>query len=463
MNTPHYPEVEEKALKLLMVYGKTIHDQYEQPRTDYFYDAQAREVYSIIEQQLNTTGDCCYSVVKDIAYQKSTDLGEYVDGIQKKHIHEFEPEKFPNYLHSLKNATVGRQIQALALDLRRLSVKSDIDYTEKMKEAYSAIDGHFNIPHIGSYRTGTEIVDKIYSETMQLEGLSLDERKQKKGISTGFSNLDHFFLFGKDDYVLLAANPNMGKTTLALNFLVSAVRQGKHVVLISAEMSGEAVMTKVMDILSGKNIKELPYEQEDFFEDLTFALHRAHRIDKQIHVLDEKPISPQTIADFVKRKKIEGQCDFVIIDYLDELDPAQEKKMKHEEVSQTSRAIKNIAKNYEVPVLMLSQLNRSNVKIQKEGEKMRRPIPSDLMNSSQLEAQADVILMLYSKEYLEQTTDKTIEVLVRKNRLGQKGTANLNFHTDKSLFTVHEQQKFGAINDDDEHIDKLNLPSISIV
>jgi replicative DNA helicase len=258
------------------------------------------------------------------------------------------------------------------------------------------------------------------------------------GIQSGFADLDEKTSgFQKGNLIIVAARPSMGKTALALNIgQHAATRLGKHVVVFSLEMSRHELALRLLATESGIDSKRLregrltQRETDEFFE--AFA-----RLSRTPMVVDDTAaISIFDIRTRARRLKREGKCDMIILDYLQLAKGTvgtRDDKSRQEEIAEVSRMLKAIAKELEIPVIALSQLNRSL-----EARKDKRPLLSDLRESGSIEQDADVILFIYRDEYYEKNSkDKGVaELIIGKQRNGPTGTVKVGFQPHLTRFVT---------------------------
>lgn len=261
------------------------------------------------------------------------------------------------------------------------------------------------------------------------------------GISSGFFDLDCFTQgFQKSDLIILAGRPSMGKTALALNIGLNILKESKlPVIFFSLEMSKEQLtyrlLTNETDI-PGFRLKTGNLYHEDWVK-LNVAIKNLSSLPLFID-----DTSNPSIQDFKSKiKKIifeQNQVGLVIIDYLQLMQTTNSKiDNRAQELSQITRALKNIAREFNVPIIALSQLSR-NV----ENRINKRPILSDLRESGSIEQDADLVLMLYRESYykLMQVEEQhmlpdKVELIIAKQRNGPIGTLELNFDSKSTKFS----------------------------
>ena len=253
------------------------------------------------------------------------------------------------------------------------------------------------------------------------------------GLKSGFYDLDSIIQgFQKSDLIILAGRPSMGKTALSLNILINVIQQSKLPVLFfSLEMSKEQIMYRLLAMETNINQTRLrngKLSQNDWI-----------KINKMVPILSKIPLfiddttdlSIQNIRSKIKTVLFEqNQIGLVIIDYLQLM---QNSKLKTEnraqELSQITRSLKILAKEFNVPIIALSQLSR-NV----ENRIEKKPILSDLRESGSIEQDADLVLILYKKESSNLNQINEIDLIIAKQRNGPIGSVTLNFNTKNNKF-----------------------------
>lgn len=247
------------------------------------------------------------------------------------------------------------------------------------------------------------------------------------GLSTGFTDLDDMTsgLQG-GDLVIVAARPSMGKTTFAMNLVENAVvSQDKAVVVFSMEMPAEQLIMRMLSSLGRINqtkVRTGKLDEEDWPK-LSAAVSKLK--DRPLFIDDTPGLTPTDMRSRVRRIVREhGPCALIMVDYLQLMRVAGSSEGRTAEISEISRSLKAIAKEFGCPMVALSQLNRSL-----EQRPNKRPINSDLRESGAIEQDADIITFIYRDEvYNEESPDKGIaEIIIGKQRNGPIGTARLAF------------------------------------
>lgn len=260
-----------------------------------------------------------------------------------------------------------------------------------------------------------------------LDKIDAAKRKGITGIPSGFADLDDLTLgFQPTDLIILAARPSMGKTALMLNMATNIAFRGYTPLTFSLEMSRQQLMFRVVSNLASVDLQRLRGGMITTEERLRInnALSRLSKTG--FYIDDQASMTVEEIRAKARKVKRERGLDIIFIDYLGFIhgDP---RLTRYEQISQNVRELKEIAKDLNVPVVCLAQLNRAV-----EHRQDKRPMLSDLRESGEIEQTADVVLFLYREDYYEPKGESKVivEVDVAKHRNGPVGKVQLLF--DKS-------------------------------
>ena len=263
----------------------------------------------------------------------------------------------------------------------------------------------------------------------------------RRGIQSGFIGLDHKTNgFLKSALVVLAARPGVGKTALALNFAENLMKaeNGIPVLFFSMEQPGQELLVRLLGAFSGVDQKRLTrsrlsaQEQKQIESDI--ATLRSVQWNRRLLIDDRSSLSVADIRKQARATQRElGGLGLIIVDYIQLMQPSGRFKEENRarELAQISSGLKQIARDFDVPVLALSQLNRESDK-RTDG----RPRLSDLRDSGAIEQDADVVLLLYREDIAKEreTPDGKAEIIVAKNRHGETGKLNLFFNGSLTQF-----------------------------
>ena len=275
---------------------------------------------------------------------------------------------------------------------------------------------------------------KIYTNAELLSAV-FAELKQKSlnpslaGLISGFYELDSFTQgFQKSDLIIIAGRPSMGKTALALNIGLNIIKNlSLPVLFFSLEMSKEQLIYRL--ISSETNISNMRLKTGNLYKEDWLKLNEIIKNFSRLPFFIDDTPNPTIQEIKMKIKKVifeQNQIGLVIIDYLQLMQNSKFKtENRSQELSQITRSLKNLAREFQVPIIALSQLSR-NV----ENRTNKRPILSDLRESGSIEQDADVVLMLYRENYYSSnssTIDNNVQLIISKQRNGPTGTVNLQF------------------------------------
>jgi replicative DNA helicase len=254
------------------------------------------------------------------------------------------------------------------------------------------------------------------------------------GLPTGFVDLDEMTAgLQPTDLVILAARPSMGKTALAVNMAeYAALKTKKAVAIFSMEMSASQLAFRLISSMGRVNAQRLrtgQLEDEDWSR-----VNSAIRMLKEVKIfIDDKPgLTPIELRGRARRLKRDHDLGLIVVDYLQLMQVLDTQENRATEIAEISRALKGLAKELGVPVLALSQLNRSL-----ESRTDKRPVMSDLRESGGIEQDADVILFIYRDEvYNKDKGDNKglAEIIIAKQRNGPTGSVNLRFFGEYTRF-----------------------------
>jgi replicative DNA helicase len=247
------------------------------------------------------------------------------------------------------------------------------------------------------------------------------------GHSTGLIDLDNAtsgLIAG--DLIIIAGRPGMGKSALAGNLAGTVAASGVPTLLFSLEMPAESVMTRIMAMQSGINSRNLRRGQlaETQWES---AVNATGLISRWPIFIDDKPdITPTEIRAKARKLKKDHGLGLLIVDYIQLVRPVGKHDSREQAVSEISRTLKAIARELEIPVIGLSQLNR-----QVDSRPDKRPMLSDLRESGAIEQDADIIIFIYRDEVYNKSEENpkrgTAEIDIAKHRNGETGRFEVVF------------------------------------
>jgi replicative DNA helicase len=266
------------------------------------------------------------------------------------------------------------------------------------------------------------LVDRVFE---QLEARS-NRREMVTGVPTGYHKLDEMTAgLQPSDLIIIAGRPSMGKTAFALNLAKNAaVDHEVSTVVFSLEMSMEQLMQRLLAIVGRVDLSKVRRGYLDD-EDWQGLFNAAQQLQYAPIFIDDTPaLSVMELRARCRRLKMEKNLGLIVVDYLQLMRASRYIDSREQEISDISRNLKAIAKELDVPVIALSQLNR-----RVEERTNRRPMLADLRESGAIEQDADVIAFIYRDEvYNKESPDKgTAEIIIGKQRNGPVGEVKLAF------------------------------------
>ncbi|GAB57826.1 replicative DNA helicase [Rheinheimera nanhaiensis E407-8] len=283
---------------------------------------------------------------------------------------------------------------------------------------------------------GPEPINSILAKTIEkIDELFRSPHDGVTGVSTGYIDLDKMTNgLQPSDLIIVAARPSMGKTTFAMNLCEhAAITSDKPVLIFSLEMPSEQIMMRMLASLGRidqTKVRTGQLEDEDWAR-LSSAIELLNTKGK-MYIDDGSGLTPTEVRSRARRVAREhGGLSMIMVDYLQLMTVPGMSENRTLEIAEISRSLKALAKELKVPVVALSQLNRS---LEQRADK--RPVNSDLRESGSIEQDADLIMFIYRDEvYNDDSPDKgTAEVIIGKQRNGPIGRIRLTFHGRYSRF-----------------------------
>jgi len=293
-------------------------------------------------------------------------------------------------------------------------------------------------------KEGFQSMQEVVKDSFKrLESVSASEG-YVTGVPTGFDDFDRITAgLQPGDLVIIAGRPSMGKTALALNIGYNAAeRTGKGVAIFSLEMSRMQLGIRLLGFDAGIDATRL---RTGFLRDGDWArlTHSANRLSElPIFIDDSSAITVLEMKAKCRRLKKKRDLALVVVDYLQLIQGRRSAESRQLEISEISRSLKALAKDLNVPVLALSQLNRKV-----EDRPNKRPQLADLRESGAIEQDADVIVFIYRDEVYHPTTEENrnvAEVIVAKQRNGPTGYFKLTFQREITRFRNYIQEEIAA-------------------
>ncbi|HLS67204.1 MAG TPA: replicative DNA helicase [Pseudogracilibacillus sp.] len=327
-----------------------------------------------------------------------------------------------------EKALLRRLIQT-ATDIVTQSFNREDNVEELLDEAERNILEVANKKNTTMFKSIKDVLIDVYENIEQLH----QAQGEVTGVPTGYRDLDRITSgFQKNDLIIIAARPSMGKTAFALNIAQNvAINSDHNVAIFSLEMGAEQLVQRMLCAegnIDSQRLRTGNLEQEDWGK-LTMAMGSLSHAG--IFIDDSPSVRVADIRAKCRRLAQEHGLGMIIIDYLQLIQGSENaKENRQQEVSEISRSLKSLARELEVPLIALSQLSRSV-----ESRQDKRPMMSDLRESGSIEQDADIVGFLYRDDYYNQEVEEqNIEIIISKQRNGPTGTVELAFVKEYNKF-----------------------------
>lgn len=417
---PYSLEAEQTILGAILIDQSVLSGILEKIKPECFFNEQHRQLFGIMLRMF-TSG-----IKADVI----TVLNEAV----KEHIFD-NAQEGRNYLAALVNMVPSVDnidsycqicaekyyIRSLALTARELLHEISLGQNSAQVLLDSAEQKIFDIRQGKDVQGLTPISDVIFEAWDRLQKITGPDREKYLGARTGFTLLDSMTTgLNKSDLIILAARPGMGKTSFALNIAMNVARHSnKEVAVFSLEMSKEQLASRLLSteaLVDSNKLRSGHISDDDW---VRLGSSADVLCGLPIYIDDTSAMSVPKIKAKLRRMKNIG---LVIIDYLQLMESTVKSENQVLRISEITRNLKIMAKEIDIPVILLSQLNRGV-----EGRTDKRPMLSDLRESGSIEQDADIVMFLYRDAYYnKETTEQNIsECIVSKNRHGETGTIKL--------------------------------------
>lgn len=308
------------------------------------------------------------------------------------------------------------------------SFEPGVETSELVEESEQSIFNVRDQARSRTYASSAELSRRVFEDL----NAKAKDRATLTGINTGYRNLNKMTGgLQRSDLIIVAARPSMGKTAFALNLAMNAaegneMHPGVPVAVFSLEMSMEQLMQRMLCARGRVNLGKLRGNAlgDDDWEGLITAADVMSR--SEVYIDDTPALSIGELRARARRLARDKKIQMIMVDYLQLMRASRRVDSRELEISEISRGLKALAKELNIPVIALSQLNRKL-----EERKDKRPILSDLRESGAIEQDADLIMFIY-RDSVYQTLDEKpqseiTEIIIGKHRNGQVGTAHLMY------------------------------------
>lgn len=426
---PYNIEAEKSILGSMLISQNAVEAACEQLKTEDFYAAKHQDIFEVM-LSLYSRGNAVDSVTVIEGLDRAGKL-ESVGGVM--YITELS-------LSTPSAANVGHHIRIVEeRSIMRKLVKAGGDISKDALEAEKTVDvmlddaerAIFNISMKKNQDSLVHIeqpaIDAYYrmGEIMKLKG-------KLTGIPTPFTDLNKLTSgLQPSDLIIVAARPSMGKTAFALNLAQhAAVKAGKTVVIFSLEMSREQLAMRMLSSEANLDMQKVKTGQTDDADIIRASEALDPLTHANIYIDDTAGVSVPEVRSKCRRLKSRVGLDLIVIDYLQLMQTSGKSDNRVQEISEMTRALKIMARELNVPIILLSQLSRAS-----EKRESKRPVMSDLRESGAIEQDADIIILLHRPAVFDDTCDNTAEIIVAKHRNGPVDTVELMWVPQYAKFT----------------------------
>ncbi|SDH31996.1 primary replicative DNA helicase [Vibrio xiamenensis] len=445
---PHSLEAEQSVIGGLLLDNERWDTVAERVRASDFYSRPHRLVFEAVQ-----------SILEDSKPLDLITLSEYLE--QREQLEDVGG--FAYLADLVKNTPSAANINAYAdIVAERALVRqligvaneiADAGYDPQGRDSEDLLDlAESKVFAIAESRTneneGPQNVDNILEKTLErIELLYKSPQDGVTGVSTGFTDLNKKTAgLQGSDLIIVAARPSMGKTTFAMNLCENAaMEQDKPVLIFSLEMPAEQIMMRMLASLSRVDQTKIRTGQLDDEDWARISSTMGILMEKKnMYIDDSSGLTPTEVRSRARRiARDHGGLSMIMVDYLQLMRVPSLSDNRTLEIAEISRSLKALAKELNVPVVALSQLNRS---LEQRADK--RPVNSDLRESGSIEQDADLIMFIYRDEvyHPDSTMKGTAEIILGKQRNGPIGSVRLTFQGQYSRFDNYAGPAF----DDDE-------------
>jgi len=445
---PQSLEAEMSILGGILIDNDAINRVLEMLTPEDFYRESHRKIFRAM-MKLSDTREPCDLITMTDMLKKAGELEEVGGAAYLATLVDYVPTaaNIAYYCKMVKEKSTNRKLISVATEIvsRGYDEQADVEELLDMaqKEIYEISENKSRPQYVP--------VQSVLKEAFNILKNLHDQKEHVTGVPTGYVDLDHKTAgFQPGNLVIIAARPSMGKTTLALNIAQYASAESKKKVpsvIFSLEMGKEELVMRFLASIARVDFGRMRtgHFHDSDWPRLTRAAGILH--DAKIFIDDSPSISVLELRSKARRLKSEHDIGLVIVDYLQLMKGSNNPESRQQEISEISRSLKALAKELNVPVVALSQLNRE---LEKRADK--RPMMSDLRESGAIEQDADVIMFVYREAvYCEDcrkpdTTcskghEHNAEIIIGKQRNGALGTIELTFIGEHTRFENRSDRK----------------------
>ena len=416
---PHNEDAERSILGSILISQSAAEAALERLHAEDFYSPRHRSIYETMEK-LYARGMAIDIVTLGEAMQRAGNLDAAggINYLTELSLYTPTTANVEQYIDIVEERAVMRQLIVAGSAIIQDAQKGENSLEEMLNDAERLI---YNIS-MKKTKDSLVHIKKTLEESYMHISERIKNRDSLSGVTTGFTDLDALTSgLQKSDLVIVAGRPSMGKTAFALNLAQNAAKAGATVCIFSLEMSSEQLVKRMLCGEAGVDIQHINSGRVDDDEliRITDALQPLSTYD--IYIDDNPGAGVSGIRSKCRRLQSRNKLDMVVIDYLQLMQTTGRSDNRVTEISNMTRALKIMARELNVPVILLSQLSRGP----ESRKDNHRPMMADLRESGAIEQDADIIMMLYRPAVYGESEDNDTEVIPAKHRNGPTGTVHL--------------------------------------
>ncbi len=426
---PHNLEAEMSVLSAMMIDEESLAELVHLVHADDFYKPAHQAIASAIQRLAEVHERVDHVTVAD-QLGRDGKLEEIGGRPYLFTISGFVPSTATSRYHAaiVRNNGILRRLIHVSNDIAARAFEGKEEAMELLDDAERQIFEMARKGDVSEPRSAKELLQA----TLERVEKYLNRKAGTTGVPTGYADLDALTAgLQPGELIVIAARPSMGKTTFSLNVMERAATQGYGSAFFSLEMSAEQVFQNMICCRSRVDAHRLRrgYVTSDDYRAIIQAGEDLR--EKNIFIDDTTMLTPLMLRAKARRLKQKHDIKLVIIDYLQLMSSGSRVENRAQEIAVMSRSMKSLAKELQVPVIAISQLNRGV-----EQRDSHRPRMSDLRESGAIEQDADVIMMVHREEYYSRKEEDAglAEIIVAKQRNGPTGDVRLRFFREYMRF-----------------------------
>ncbi|MDO4543956.1 MAG: replicative DNA helicase [Clostridia bacterium] len=413
---PHSLDAERSVLGAMLLDDNALDQMLEQLRAEDFYVGGHELIFSAM-RDIRSSGGAVDLVTLNSELERFGKLEAAGGTVYLTELMQFVPTA-ANVSHYAK-IVEEHSVQRALIKAGHEMINDGMDDSKNVEESLDLAEKRIYDISMRKSEDSLVPISEIVPAALGEIGELMARKGKITGVASGFKDLDRLTNgFQKSDLIIVAARPAMGKTAFAMNIAqYAAMHDDKAVVVFNLEMSREQLVTRMLcteAAVDSQRIKEgiLTNEETQRLMDSAGPMQKS-----KLHIDDTGGVTVAQIRSKCRRLKARSGLDMIIIDYMQLLSGvgggARKNDNRQQEISDMTRALKLLARELNVPVMLLSQLNRGP-----EQRQDHHPMIADLRESGSIEQDADMVILLYREQVYDENADNTSEVIVAKHRHG---------------------------------------------